>query len=452
MEKMSLFSIILLSSLILEIGFLFKNKSLSPAIKIVISLVLLIINFIIFFLIKKCSTENKKKKEKDSKEKQKQEEESKKKEEYERILQERKNHIEELKKEGLEKINIQEKLYVTNMATSINDYQGDKIMITFYGGKLIIYSLDIIRYAFNELLYIKEFDYNTYNAFEMKENKNRICVCGYPGFKIIETTINNTSGKENNSYKVIQYFDCSKYNKEIVKVVELTNDTLISISTDYLLFWNKNENKNNEYEINKDKNINYTKFENLLIISNILKIDEDNIVILKQSNSNLTKSSVNFIKINDAKSNNEPEEVKIIDLKITPLDSNTNNLCMIDENSKTFCVGCVNGLGILSGKNMELLLFVEFENTIKNVDVYFDKSIILFSHFEKNTVNEPGQNIYNFVQLMKTNNDDKNYDYKNKKVIKKSSDKLDDDINAMKSFKDGIIVIGDKKGNLQLWH
>jgi hypothetical protein len=452
MEKMSLFSIILLSSLILKIGFLFKNKSLSPAIKIVISLVLLIINFIIFFLIKKCSTENKKKKEKDSKEKQKQEEESKKKEEYERILQERKNHIEELKKEGLEKINIQEKLYVTNMATSINDYQGDKIMITFYGGKLIIYSLDIIRYAFNELLYIKEFDYNTYNAFEMKENKNRICVCGYPGFKIIETTINNTSGKENNSYKVIQYFDCSKYNKEIVKVVELTNDTLISISTDYLLFWNKNENKNNEYEINKDKNINYTKFENLLIISNILKIDEDNIVILKQSNSNLTKSSVNFIKINDAKSNNETEEVKIIDLKITPLDSNTNNLCMIDENSKTFCVGCVNGLGILSGKNMELLLFVEFENTIKNVDVYFDKSIILFSHFEKNTVNEPGQNIYNFVQLIKTNNDNKNYDYKNKKVIKKSSDKLDDDINAMKSFKDGIIVIGDKKGNLQLWH
>ena len=84
--------------------------------------------------------------------------------------------------------------------------------------------------------------------------------------------------------------------------------------------------------------------------------------------------------------------------------------------------------------------------------IYFDKSIILFSHFEKNTVNEPGQNIYNFVQLVKTNDDNKNYDYKNKKVIKKSSEKLDDDINAMKSFKDGIIVIGDKKGNLQLWH
>ena len=338
------------------------------------------------------------------------------------------------------------------MATSINNYQGDKIMITFYGGKLIIYSIDIIRYTFNELLYIKEFDYNTYNAFEMKENKNRICVCGYPGFKIIEITINNLSGKENNSYKVIQYFDCSKYNKEIVKVIELNSDTLISISTDYLLFWNKKEDKNNEYQINKDKNINYTKFENLLIISNILKIDEDNIVILKQSNSNLTKSSVNFIKINDSKSNNDTEEVKIIDLKITPLDSNTNNLCKINDNLKTFCVGCINGLGILSGENMELLLFVEFECTIKNIDMYFDKSIILFLNFEKNKGNESGQNIYNFSQLMKDINDDKNHDYKNKKIIKKCSDKLEDDINIMKSFKDGVIIIGDKKGNLQLWH
>ena len=78
----------------------------------------------------------------------------------------------------------------------------------------------------------------------MKENKNRICVCGYPGFKIVETTINNLLGKENNTYKVIQYFDCKEYNKEIVKVIELTNDTLISISTDYLLLWNKNPGKN----------------------------------------------------------------------------------------------------------------------------------------------------------------------------------------------------------------
>ena len=44
MEKMSLISTILLSSLIIEIAFLFKNKSLSPVIKIVISLSLFIIN------------------------------------------------------------------------------------------------------------------------------------------------------------------------------------------------------------------------------------------------------------------------------------------------------------------------------------------------------------------------------------------------------------------------
>ena len=105
------------------------------------------------------------------------------------------------------------------MATSINKYQEDKIMITFYGDKLIIYSLDIVRYTLNELLYTKEFQYNTYNAFEMKENKNWICVWGYPGFKIIETSINNLSGKENNSYSIIQFFNCSEYNKEIVKVI-----------------------------------------------------------------------------------------------------------------------------------------------------------------------------------------------------------------------------------------
>ena len=52
---------------------------------------------------------------------------------------------------------------------------------------------------------------------------------------------------------------------------------------------------------------------------------------------------------------------------------------------------------------------------------------------------------------MKDNDNDINYDYKNKKMIKKSSDKLDD-IKIMKSFKDGIIFIGDKKGNFQLWY
>ena len=439
---MPLFIIILLSLLIIQISYIFKKESFTLTTKIVFSLFLIIVHFILYFLLQKFSSENELKKEKESKEKLKKEEELRKKEEYEKILQKRKKHIEELKKDGLKKINIQGKINVTNMATSINKYQEDKIMITFYGGKLIIYSLDIVRYTLNELLYTKEFQFNTYNAIEMKENKNWICVCGYPGFKIIETSINNLSGKENNSYTIIQFFNCSEYNKEIVKVIELNNETLISISTDYLLFWNKKIDKNNEYEINKDKTLNYVKYENLLILSNILKIDEDNIVLLKQANSNLTKSSVNFIKINNSKSSNETEEVKIIDLKIAPLDTNTNILCMIDENLKIFGVGCINGFALLSGKNMEILQFVEFEHTIKNIDVYLDNSIILFSHFEKKNENDSEDNSYNFVQLVKDKKD----------FIKKSSNQLEDDINIMKSFKDGLIIIGDKKGNLQIWH
>ena len=442
---MSICAIAIFSLLILQIAILFNIKPFSSIIKIVLSIILIIINYIIYLTLKKYFSERKIKNEKEAKNKLKQEEERKKREEYEKILQERKKHIEELKQEGLSKLNIQEKINVTNIATSINSYQGDKIMVTFYGGKLIIYSVDLIRYKFNELLYIKEFEMNTYNAFEMKDSENRICVCGYPGFKIIETAVNNLSGKENNTYKIIQFLDCREFNKEIVKVIELTNDTLISMSTDYLLFWNKNPDKNNEYEINKDKIVNYTKYENLLILTNILKIDVENIVLLKQSNSNLTKSSVNFIKINDAKSKDIPEEVKIIDLKISPLDSSTNNLCLIDDTLKTFCVGCIKGIGILSGKNMELLQFVEFENAINNIDIYFGKDIIVFSHYEKKENDETEENSYYFVEL------EKNNAYERKNIIKNCK-KIAEDVNIMKYFKDGIIIIGDKKGNLQLWH
>ena len=144
MDKISICGIILLSLLILQIGFLFNIKPLNLIIKIVISILLIVINYIIYTTLKKFFSEQKIKKEKEAKVKLKEEEENKKKEEYERILKERKKHIEELKQEGLNKINIQEKMNVTNMATSINNYQEDKIMVTFYGGKLIIYTLDIV--------------------------------------------------------------------------------------------------------------------------------------------------------------------------------------------------------------------------------------------------------------------------------------------------------------------
>ena len=447
MEKKSIF--IFGSLLFLIISILF-NKSFNLGVKFILSGILIIFGFLLYFILDKYSSENKIKREKELKEKLKLEEERKKKEEYERILKERKEHIEELKKEGLKKINYQNKINTTNITTSINKFQEDKIMITFFGGKLIFYSIDIVKYKFNELLYIKEFSFNTYNAIEMKENKNRICVCGYPCIKILNISITNLLGKENNSYNVIQYLNCSEYSKEITRVIELNNDSLISISTDYLLFWNKNINKNNEYEINKDKIINYSKYENLLIISNILKLDEENIVILKQSNSNLTKSSLNFIKINDVKSENKAEEIKIIDLKITPLDDNNNNLCIINENKQIFCVGCINGLGILSGENKELLQFIEFENKIKNIDLYFDNSIILFYNFENK--NESGQCTYNFIQLMKDINSENNNNYKYNEIIKKSSENIEDEVKTMKSIKDGLIIIGDRKANLHIWH
>ena len=331
LEKKNVLVIIFFSLLVLLISILF-NKSLNPILKFLLSGLLFLIGLGLFVLHDKFSADEKKEKA----QKLKEEEERKKKEEYERILKERNNHIEELKKDGLNKINIQSKLNTTNMATSINTYQGDKIMVTFFGGKLIIYSVDIVQYSFIELLYTKEFSFNTYNAIEMKENKNWICVCGYPCIKIIETNIKNLSGKENNSFKVIQYLDCSKYNKEILRVIELTNDTLISISTDYLLIWNKTPEKK-EYEINEDKIVNYTKYENLLIISNLLKIDDENIIILKQSNSNLTKSSINFMEIKDPKSKDMPEETKII-LQITPLGSNTNNLCELMTKYENFFI------------------------------------------------------------------------------------------------------------------
>ncbi len=449
MEKRPIFIIILLSLLILLTSILFNN-TLNLVLKFLLTIFIFIIIFIWFVFFQKLLSEEKLKKEKELKEKKKEEAEKKKKEEYERLLLERKKHIEELKKEGLKKINIQEKLNTVNIVTSINNFQEDKIIVTFFGGKVIIYSIDLVRYSFNDLLYIKEFPFNTYNAIEMSDNKNMVCVCGYPGIKLIEVSINNLSGKENNSYKVIQYFDCSEYNKEIIRVIELTNESLISISTDYLLFWNKNVSKNNEYEINKDKNISYAKYENLLQITNILKIDEENIVLLKQSNSNLTKSSVNFIEIRDSKSNNQPEEVKIIDLKISPLESNHDNLCMVNNKLKVFAVGCINGMGLLSGKNKELLQFIEYENEVKNIDIYFDNSIIIFKNFSGK--DESGECSYNFEQLIKNNNNEDSCDYQPQEVIKKTSNKIDDDINTMKYFKDGIIIIGDKKGNLHLWH
>ena len=87
---------------------------------------------------------------------------------------------------GIKKIDLQQRINTINVATNINIFQKDKIMVTFFGGKLIFYSVDLIKYEFVELLYTKEFSYNAYNAFEMEQNNNLVLVYGYPGIKILE--------------------------------------------------------------------------------------------------------------------------------------------------------------------------------------------------------------------------------------------------------------------------
>ena len=126
---------------------------------------------------------------------------------------------------------------------------------------------------------------------------------------------------------------------------------------------------------------------------------------------------------------------------------------MINENLQICGVGCVNGLGIFSGKNKELLHFVELDQ-INIIDLYFDNSIILISKTKNESESEsenPNEEItYKLVQLKKDDNDENNYQYKN--TIIKSDNLFNNGINAMKCLNNGIIIIGDKNNNLQIWH
>ena len=105
-----LFIIIYLSFLLFSVLF---NKLNSIQIKIFSSIFFIIINFIFYIKFKKYFSEDKSKNEKELKEKIKQKEELKKKEDTEKIIKESKNHIEQLKKKGLIKINYQDKICAT---------------------------------------------------------------------------------------------------------------------------------------------------------------------------------------------------------------------------------------------------------------------------------------------------------------------------------------------------
>jgi len=409
----------------------------TPIIGILTSIISLASLFI-FILYQKLSLKYKLKKELELKEQKRLLEEKKKKEELERIIKERNYHIEELKQSGIKKINLQQRIITTNVATNINIFQKDKIMVTFFGGKLIFYSIDLIKYEFIELLYTKEFSYNAYNAFEMEQNNNLVLVYGYPGIKILEIEISNNKGKEGNKYKLIQELNCGEYNKEIIKVLELNKNTLASISTDYLLIWEKTDVNKYEYKIS-NKILNFAKYENLLILSNMLKLEDNYIVLLKQTNSNMTKSSVDFIEITDKDIN----EKKLVNIDVSPLDTGNNNLIMFNQNEQIFLLGCLNGLAIMSGKYMELIQFIEINQRIKNIDIFFDKFVFLYGKFE-NTNQEKEYIFYQFqINEKKIENVEK---------INKNNKLIGEDINTMKYFKDGLVIIGDHEGLLQLWH
>ena len=422
--------------IIISIISIIISKFVGPLYVILISIISILFLFT-FIIYQNISLKNRLKKELELNEQKRLLLEKQKNEEIRRILKERNIHIEELKQSGIKKMNLQKRLNTINVATNISIFQKDKIMVTFFGGKLIFYSIDIIKYEFIELLYTKEFSHNTYNAFETKENDNIIIVYGYPGIKILQIEITNLKGKEGNKYKLIQNLKCDEYNNEIIKVLELNKNTLVSISTDYLLIWEKDP-KNLEYK-KTNKILNFAKYEDLLILSNILKLDTNNIVLLKQANSTMTKSSVNFIEI----TNNNLKEKKLINIDISPLDTGNNNLIMYDNTSQIFLLGCLNGLAIMSGKYMELIFFIELKQIIKNIDIFFDKYILLYGKFKNNNDKKE----YIFFQIEK---DKINFD--NIEKISKINEFIKEDINTMKYFRDGLVIIGDHDGNLQLWH
>lgn len=165
--------------------------------------------------------------------------EKKKQEKYNQIIKERQIHIENLKKSGLKNLNFQKKIYTKNIATNINIFQGDKIMVSFLVGKLIFYSIDIMHYQFIELLCIDELNYNIHNSIELEYGNNLVLVYGNFGIKIFDIKIKNLKGKEGNKYIIKQKLNMNKFNNEIIKVIELDKNTLVSISIDYLLIWYK---------------------------------------------------------------------------------------------------------------------------------------------------------------------------------------------------------------------
>ena len=344
-------------------------------------------------------------------------------------LKERNKHIEDLKKSGIKELNLQRRIYTRNVATSINIFQGDKIMVSFWGGKFIIYSIDIINYYFIELLHINEFWYN--NSLQLKYDNNLILINSNLGVQIFEIKITNLKGLRGNKYILKQKFNLEQFHNDIIKVIELDKNTLVGISIDYLLIWYK---INDEY-ILSEKYLDFNKYENLLILINLLKLDKNNIVLLKQANSNMTKSTVDFIEI----TNNEPKEIKLLNVDISHFEPGSNNLLLINEKEKIFLVGCMKGIAVISGKYMELVQFISTGEQIKCLELFFNK--IIFFNCELENVKE-----YILYQI------EFNNDFENEEKITLKNSLIKKHLYTIKYFKDGIVIIDDHEGYLQLWH
>ena len=344
-------------------------------------------------------------------------------------LKEHNKHIEDLKISGIKKLNLQRRIYTRNIATSINIFQGDKIMVSFLGGKFIIYSIDIINYYFIELLHINEFFYN--NSLQLQYDNNLILIHSNLGVQIFEIKITNLKGLRGNKYILKQKFNLDQFHNDIIKVIELDKNTLVGISIDYLLIWYKIKD---EY-ILSEKYLDFNKYENLLFLINLLKLDNNNIVLLKQANSNMTRSTVDFIEI----TNNEPKEIKLLNVDISHSEPGSNNLLLINEKEKIFLVGCMKGIAVISGKYMELVQFISTGEQIKCLEIFFNK--IIFFNYELENVKE-----YILYQI------EFNNDFENEEKITLKNSLIKKPLNTIKYFKDGIVIIGAHERYLQLWH
>ena len=288
------------------------------------------------------------------------------------------------------------------------------------------------KYKFIELLCIDKILYNVYNSIQLEYENNIILVYGNPGIIIFDIQIINVKGKKGNKYKIKQKLNFATFNNKIIKVIELDKNTLISLSFDYLLIWYI---INDEYIISK-KYLDYNKYENLLLLSNLLKLDANNIVLLKQANSNMTKSTVDFIEI----INNAPNEIKLLNVDISLYVNGSNNLLLINQKEKIFLVGCIKGISVLSGKYMEIIQFISTGENINYLELFLNRFIIFNSKIQNNDKE------YIFYQIEFKN------DFENGEKIILKNNSIKKGLNAFKYFKDGIIIISNKEGYLQLWH